>query len=477
MDMFDNTVPTPRGVGTIMNRAFDILKKKEVEQLKKLAFLMVFAMAFALMGGLALAETPHGPFADNTSLCAACHRTHTAVSEYLLSTGTVTSLCISCHDSGKGADTNVMGGKYVTDGTFYPKTTLTAAAALGATSLAIGDTTPYGVGDVLVIDKAGAPETVTVTAVTDPTHLAVSALTAAHALGQTVWNVKAEDHADWGVANGQLMAGGFAMTGQTSKHFDPSSRSLVFGVTFGTGATPGGTVANQTAGKMDCIDCHMPHRSNNYRMLRLKPNGATSDIRVGSKITLGSPQQFTETSAGAMFNVNPPAALTNEGISAWCGSCHNYYFAPFSDSVAMANGSAPRTAAFSASYYAIDGGAAVIPTYMHAVDADLDYVPRNGSSAIGIDMPVNLHTASNANNDKLPVASADNLYDKGDRLTCITCHRAHGSNTTMTGEAALSGHKLGSGAKQVSFDASNSYLLRLDNRGVCETCHNMPQGY
>jgi len=73
-------------------------------------------------------------------------------------------------------------------------------------------------------------------------------------------------------------------------------------------------------------------------------------------------------------------------------------------------------------------------------------------------------------------------------MGCMTCHRAHGSSTVMTGWAAshLETNTLGlwtpvqdgvpgvNPAKQVpggSPTAGSSALLRTNNRGVCERCH------
>ena len=53
------------------------------------------------------------------------------------------------------------------------------------------------------------------------------------------------------------------------------------------------------------------------------------------------------------------------------------------------------------------------------------------------------------------------------RPQCITCHVAHGSNANMTGrtqEVTLPNGNLPS-------DTADSRLLRIDNRGVCQTCH------
>ena len=50
------------------------------------------------------------------------------------------------------------------------------------------------------------------------------------------------------------------------------------------------------------------------------------------------------------------------------------------------------------------------------------------------------------------------------RLDCRTCHLPHGTAAQMTGitdGAGLPGET----------SATDSALLRLDNRGVCEVCH------
>lgn len=53
----------------------------------------------------------HEPFAENSSICVLCHRTHTATNLNLLRADA--GLCLSCHKNGAGADTDVAGGKYV----------------------------------------------------------------------------------------------------------------------------------------------------------------------------------------------------------------------------------------------------------------------------------------------------------------------------------------------------------------------------
>lgn len=369
--------------------------------MKKLAFIAAVVVMFALMSGVAFAETPHGPFDDNTALCAACHRTHTAQDDYLLGQQNVTNVCIDCHNLGTGADTDVVNGIYISNGT-----------------------------------QSGEPD-------------------------------KAPDHEDWGTVGRVLMGGGFmnvqgvGSTATSSKHFSTTNRDLTYDVTFGTGTAPGGTIAGQTEGVMDCVDCHLPHRSTNYRMLRQKPNGTSTALIVQSNVILADSHKYTDDVG--QFNVKIPAGTTNDGISKWCGVCHNYYY---NNSKATDNNDDAREAPFSATYYDIGGTTAADLTYMHAVDADLMYTARNGGNN-GDNLSAHLSTSSNAN--VLPVASGNGIYDENDMITCLTCHRAHGSEVSSGSPSRVLSGK--------TIPAGDSNLLRLQKLGVCETCHDMPQGY
>lgn len=51
---------------------------------------------------------------------------------------------------------------------------------------------------------------------------------------------------------------------------------------------------------------------------------------------------------------------------------------------------------------------------------------------------------------------------------CVTCHVAHGSNASMTGWAA----QVPNPDPNVPVEGGGSRLLRVDNRGVCQMCHD-----
>ena len=67
---------------------------------------------------------------------------------------------------------------------------------------------------------------------------------------------------------------------------------------------------------------------------------------------------------------------------------------------------------------------------------------------------------------------ANSDYTGSDWIECLTCHNAHGSVAKMTGFSDLTTLTAGDlGYRGVMPAGSN--LLKLDNRAVCEHCHNM----
>lgn len=63
---------------------------------------------------------------------------------------------------------------------------------------------------------------------------------------------------------------------------------------------------------------------------------------------------------------------------------------------------------------------------------------------------------------------------------CITCHVAHGSNASMAGDVGSTSLPTGASgsttSSQVTFpdgSTGDSFLLRVDNRATCRSCHNM----
>ena len=211
---------------------------------------------------------------------------------------------------------------------------------------------------------------------------------------------------------GDLLGGGFTnylTVGVTSAHeVDGSSTNVAWGNGVARGA--GAAITDAT---FTCASCHDPHGSTNYRILNTTING---NAVVVTQVDEGVQDYDDE---------DWPADMSNA-----CVACHDSYH----DNALAKDGTSDT----------------------HNVDMAFD-----AGINLGVDNPETLGYLTYY----LPLA------DTGvtDIVTCNTCHLSHGSSAAMTGSA--DGGPDGSGSVPGDTTATDSALLRLDNRGTCEVCH------
>jgi predicted CXXCH cytochrome family protein len=162
---------------------------------------------------------------------------------------------------------------------------------------------------------------------------------------------------------------------------------------------------------LSCGSCHDPHGNGNYRILRPIPvaSGAASP---GVTIPDATTKVYTTTNYWASWDTNQMEFQYK--ISEWCSTCHTRLLA--------ASGSG------------------------NANSGDATYTYRHRTS----------YTKEEYEKSPPPKAKPN----------CIQCHVSHGTDATM-GENS-SGVPFPNGV----VGKGTSFLLRLDNRGVCQTCHN-----
>ncbi|MBI5301761.1 MAG: cytochrome c3 family protein [Chloroflexi bacterium] len=242
-----------------------------------------------------------------------------------------------------------------------------------------------------------------------------------------------------GGANTSLKGGGFAFA-RMDTNLDGASTSAatvsqhrVNGMTGYTGDTIWGIGAlNSGAGTtftLECHTCHNPHGRSGatneatYRILRASPKmGAGGPTLGGTALTVSDVTTKTYTVSSATRNYygqNYPAASDNDAdngkiatISTWCARCH---------------------------------------TRIHATGAG------SGSTNPSGDSIYNYRHRTDGSN----ISSSD----ANGAPACLTCHVVHGTSAAM---GTYSGAVLRPGGTT----AMGSSLLRLDNRGVCQACHN-----
>ncbi len=218
--------------------------------------------------------------------------------------------------------------------------------------------------------------------------------------------------------NAPLLGGGFVNyqgTAVSSIHDADGSTAAAWGNGVNRGVT-----ANLTEGNLSCASCHDPHGSANYRILNETINGNAVSV---AQVDEGAAKDYDTEQWGA-------------GMSSVCAACHDAYHVTTGGS-----GSDPAVAA--------SGG------YVHTIDMNYSYGGAN----------VNPETVGFGGYN-LPLAETGPAFG---RVVCSTCHMSHGTAAVMAGFA--------DGAYDPPFGtvgpipSGDSALLRLDNRGVCEVCH------
>ena len=496
--------------------------------LKRFSIVLVLTVALlAAFAGSAYANFgPHGGYTADTDSCAGCHRAHTSFSTVgwtdvggnphasaLLvgNAATMTEFCEACHgDTAPGASTNVASGVFDSGPSAAPPTVLGANSPnLGASSVA-----PSGTAELSAYPGDGG-------AITSTQYKTASTFGAPLNGGGFI---RMPDPYAW-QTNSTL-----AYAKATSAHkMDVSGPLWGSGNAGVTNATFGGTIG------MTCTDCHDPHGTSNYRLLKAKPNPDSAGIvggydavnmpnayvfsdEPGYPVPLGLPfygqgtpdaanpaggwlkgpagaiqmanyrPNYTDTTGTPLLHVAGPntQAADYKSMSAWCANCHTKYNA-IAASVGTAdnynpfmpyNGATPQVGTQSFHRHAVDaqmGGNATFNPVTGTNGALTEAVVESSSW-----VPLEQNTANNG----LGTNWASNY------IGCLTCHRAHGSSVTMAGWSAahletMSVNTTGTphtiyapvrdttmGVEPSKVASGSSALLRANNRGVCERCHN-----
>ena len=155
-----------------------------------------------------------------------------------------------------------------------------------------------------------------------------------------------------------------------------------------------------------------------------------------------APAQYATDANGNLLNGNSRGAIVattasatkvtsvENSISRWCTQCHT------------------RLLAGSGSYQnALAAGGTSDSMYAFRHRSDANY---NGSMTGG------------------------NAKTMGESPNCLTCHVSHGSNASMQGSSDQAPNQFSLNVKNPdgSGTGNDSFLLRVDNRGTCQMCHN-----
>ncbi|HEX9043663.1 MAG TPA: hypothetical protein VF802_01435 [Candidatus Limnocylindrales bacterium] len=420
-------------------------------------------------GGPHQAQFNNGSLGINADSCAGCHRFHSATSSNGVLLGNnasiestagsslrnldISEFCLTCHGAaGFGATTDVENGvQYYLSNGADPVTGTASGTPLGALRgggfvyTLIGSTQAYRQDKVVNASYAWAsaanPKV--------PVAASPSAVTSAHlAVGGNGINPTLTV---WG-----------------------NGANTTFGPTYG-------------ASSFECTSCHNPHGNGNYRILNPLPKIGTAVVDTTGGTGVNVLDDTTNTGSGAQTR-----NYTVIQVAGTLGSPSTYLLTAQNVIDARTAGTFNGTLGD----YSFSSG-----DYLHRY-GQYNKSPAYGSAS-GFDEPnggVGSFAAGTLFNQQIDAwcVQCHTNYYSADRntqhgvwgyqhvsypkdaghlyLACTTCHVAHGSSAHMdgTGGTDYSGNVVYPDG--VTVRAGDSRLLKVDNRGTCQTCHDPTEG-
>jgi predicted CXXCH cytochrome family protein len=404
------------------------------------AWLLFAALPASADGGPHVATANNGSVTLTADSCAGCHRAHTAQGLYLIGATSVNELCLSCHgSSGAGATTDValgiqFRGANPVVGPTQDESDVTAVA--GALR---------GGGFLEVRIGAGSDS---------------AASSRPSRISYPKWNGTAGRIDTWFSEHVPVLAAGQPAT---SAHLALDGATDVVATNTAWGNGPLGSASVGPVVELECTSCHNPHGNGNYRILN--PIPAPTVV------------------SGAFTEVASPGIDVADAASPPPGEPRNYTVI---DAPTLADvGADPTIGDYWRLYRPWDG----VPTYDPTnPDADAHgIVPATAafgdqpSGTVGATWRGQMtawcstcHSRYAANRSASTTPSVDAVYTyrhQTNQTECTQCHVAHGSDAVMSG-AYSSTFAYPVEPAGAALSGPSSRLLKIDNRGTCQACHD-----
>ena len=414
--------------------------------MKRLLLVLTIGCTVSLFAGAATALADAGPHKMGQGLtpstCAACHRAHTGQAPFLLKEK-MEALCFSCHGStATGSSVDVVDGVGYPEGITGTGRETAGESRTGAIAALRGGGFKYAMIESNTVEKERGVE-------------------GSHGIPTNKARISA--------------ALEYRLRPSTSAHSINESSQIAWG-----SGELGAEKTTQYGAeiKLTCGACHDPHGNGNYRILRPTPEGGavtkgmeaegTKEAEEGetpivtkagvvikeSSTEEGATHEYQTTNYWASWNKQNPEFYYR--VSAWCALCHTRLYEK--------DGSGSATTSSGDAVY----------NYRHRTNYTLKEYKKTPPTESAFE-----HCTENGSNCTVGAGGA-----AGAKPSCIQCHVAHGTDAKMEGiagevkfpngstEAESKNKVSGEDAEGVLGKAEDSFLLRLNNRGVCQTCHN-----
>jgi predicted CXXCH cytochrome family protein len=389
-------------------------------------------------GGPHIASLNNGSGGLTADSCAGCHRAHTAQTDTLL-IESETTLCLSCHGSGAtGATTNVVSGVQFVPASATdqlhrnPDVILGALRDGGFVNAAIGS----GNAEKILTGSPGAhgqPSIAKIPVRVVAGNLTVQPVTSAH-----------------------LSVPGSPLTGFTETTWGNITNN------------PSDTSVGATTGTLECTSCHNPHGNGQYRILQTQPAPANSTDFVGNStpaVVTDAPLPPQDPTTGAFTDTRNYTVIQTSGGTGTLLASQVMTLTGYSDQMGdYLRKQVPWDGSTTVHADAPNGDPATFNTQISewCTACHTRYLSTSSADT------TNTNSIFHNRHQSDPSHGAD-----GDGyVTCTTCHVAHGSNAQMTPNGYSADVNYPGDPPGTASNPGDSRLLKADNRGICQTCHD-----
>ncbi|MEW5990437.1 MAG: cytochrome c3 family protein [Chloroflexota bacterium] len=389
-------------------------------------WLILAAMPAFADGGPHVQTVNNGSLGINADGCAGCHRAHTAQGPFLINAADETALCQTCHGpTGAGATTDVMSGIQY------------QLAGRGATPL-LGALRGGGF-DSAAIDSG------------NPARYLVS-------------NNLANSDDQWAKVRVLVDGGGaVAPAPVTSAHLNLAENGLTAPtIAWGNDVVGAGDKGPGPVVTLSCASCHNPHGNGQYRILNPvpTPEGAGFVAATSNSLVADTPVDNPDPNESDTKNYT---VIQTRGTP---GDPSTYLF--YADDIIDA-GYSPA----SGDYWHVRVAWNQASTATNGADAPNGNPANRAGGIVAFNTQMSnwcsaCHTRyySIAGDEPSGDALFAFRHETIGNRACTTCHVAHGSNAQMSGVYSAD-QPFPNGAVA----SGDSRLLKVDNRGTCQLCH------